>query len=90
MNLSKQEFLNCGTSAKYIQDKRKLRAELDVEMAKFLKRGGEIKQAVPQVYQPKHGTNTQYVKHSCRCKTCVAWAVKNGVVKTDQLKERKV
>ena len=76
MNLSKQEFLNVGDSAKYIQDKRKLRAELDVEMAKYLKRGGEIKQATPQVYQPKHGTNTQYVKHSCRCKTCVAWAVK--------------
>ena len=41
MNLSKQEFLNCADSAKYIQDKRKLRAELDVEMAKFLAKGGE-------------------------------------------------
>lgn len=90
MNLSKQEFLSTGNSAKYIQDKRKLREELEKEMAKFLKRGGEIKDVVPQVYKAKHGTNTQYVKHSCRCKTCVAWAVKNGVVKTDQLKERKV
>lgn len=86
MNLSKQEFLNTAGSAKYIQDKRKLRAELQKEMAKFLKRGGEIKPAVNQEYKANHGTNTQYVKHSCRCKTCVAWAVKNGVVKTDQLK----
>ena len=44
MNLSKQEFLNMGDSAKYIQDKRKLRAELDVEMAKFLKRGGVVRE----------------------------------------------
>lgn len=41
MNLSKQEFLSTGNSAKYIQDKRKLREELEKEMAKFLKRGGE-------------------------------------------------
>lgn len=48
MNLSKQEFLSTN-SAKYIQDKRKLRAELDVEMAKYLKRGGEIKGVEKQV-----------------------------------------
>ncbi len=42
MNLSKQEFLNTGDSAKYIQDKRKLRAELEAEMAKFLANGGEV------------------------------------------------
>lgn len=42
MNLSKQEFLNTGDSAKYIQDKRKLRAELEVEMAKFLANGGVV------------------------------------------------
>lgn len=52
MNLSKQEFLNTGGSAKHMQDKRKLRAELDVEMAKFLKRGGEIKQAVSVGSEP--------------------------------------
>ena len=90
MNLSKQEFLNTAGSAKYMQDKRKLREQLDVEMAKFLKRGGEIKQAVSQVYKAKHGTADQYRKRSCRCDVCVAWALENGVVKTDQLKERKV
>ena len=42
MNLSKQEFLSVGDSAKYIQDKRKLRKELETELAKFLKRGGEV------------------------------------------------
>lgn len=42
MNLSKQEFLNVGESAKYIQDKRKLRAELDMEMEKFLANGGVV------------------------------------------------
>ena len=42
MNLSKQEFLNTGDSAKYIQDKRKLRAELETEMAKFLANGGVV------------------------------------------------
>ena len=45
MNLSKQEFLNTGDSAKYIQDKRKLRAELEAEMAKFLASGGEVRRA---------------------------------------------
>lgn len=89
MNLSKQEFLSTN-SAKYMQDKRKLRAELEVEMAKFLKRGGEIQQAVTAGYKPKHGTSGQYIKLSCRCEICMAWALKKGVVKTDQLKERKV
>lgn len=90
MNLSKQEFLNTGGTGKYMQDKRKLRAELDAEMAKFLKRGGEIKQAVSVGYKPKHGTSGQYIKLSCRCEICMKWALKKGVVKTDQLKERKV
>lgn len=89
MNLSKQEFLSVGDSAKYIQDKRKLRNELEVEMAKYLKRGGTIKQAVSVGYKPKHGTSGQYIKLSCRCEICMKWALKKGVVKTDQLKERK-
>lgn len=88
MNLSKQEFLSTN-SAKHIQDKRKLRAELDVEMAKFLKRGGEIKPAVSQVYKAKHGTGDQYRKRSCRCDVCVAWALENGFIKTTQLKGHK-
>lgn len=88
MNLSKQEFLSTGNSAKYMQDKRKLREELEKEMAKFLKRGGEIKQAVSQVYKAKHGTADQYTKRSCRCDKCMEWALKNGRVKTTQLKER--
>lgn len=89
MNLSKQEFLSVGDSAKYIQDKRKLRNELEVELVKFLKGGGEIKQAVNQHFKPKHGSSSQYIKLSCRCEICMKWALKKGVVKTDQLKERK-
>ncbi|OTG65817.1 hypothetical protein [Acinetobacter silvestris] len=88
MNLSKQEFLNTADSAKYIQDKRKLRAELEAEMAKFLKRGGEIKQAVSQIYKAKHGTADQYRKRSCRCDVCVAWALDNGVIKLTTIKAR--
>lgn len=66
--------------------KRNLRKELEVEMEKFLARGGEIKQAESNVYQAKHGTNTQYVKHSCRCKVCVAWAVGAKKVKTAEIR----
>lgn len=88
MNLSKQEFLNTADSAKYMQDKRKLRAELEKEMAKFLKRGGEIKQAASQTYTAKHGTADQYRKRSCRCDACVKWAIKTGKVKTNTLRVR--
>lgn len=88
MNLSKQEFLNCGDSSKCIQDKSKLRAELEQQVAEFLAEGGEIKQAVSQVYKAKHGTADQYTKRSCRCDKCMEWALKNGRVKTTQLKER--
>ena len=86
MNLSKQEFLNTGDSAKYIQDKRKLRAELETEMAKFLANGGEIKQAEIQVHKTNHGTSDTYRKLGCRCDKCMQWALKAGVVKTTQLK----
>ena len=86
MNLSKQEFLNVGESAKYIQDKRKLRAELDMEMEKFLANGGEIKQAEIQVHKTNHGTSDTYRKLDCRCDKCMQWALKAGVVKTTQLK----
>lgn len=89
MNLSKQEFLNTSDSAKYIQDKRKLRNELEVEMAKFLASGGEIKQAVNQVFKVKHGTADQYTKRSCRCEVCMDWALKKGIVKTEELRVRK-
>lgn len=90
MNLSKQEFLSTTSSAKHMQDKRKLREQLESDVAEFLKRGGEIKQAVSQIYKAKHGTSGQYIKLSCRCEICMKWALKKGVVKTDQLKERKV
>lgn len=66
--------------------KRNLRKELEVEMEKFLARGGEIKQAENNVYQAKHGTNTQYVKHGCRCKKCHAWALKAKKVKTGEIR----
>ncbi|NHC02351.1 hypothetical protein G9F31_00945 [Acinetobacter sp. 187] len=46
MNLSKQEFLSVGDSAKYIQDKRKLREQLEKDVAEFLAKGGEIKSAL--------------------------------------------
>ena len=86
MNLSKQEFLSVGDSAKYIQDKSKLREELETELAKFLKSGGEIKPAQNQMFQVKHGTSDQYNKRSCRCDICVNWALKKGVIKTTTLK----
>ena len=66
--------------------KRNLRKELEVEMEKFLARGGEIKQAENNVYQAKHGTNTQYVKHGCRCNICVAWVVGAKKVKTAEIR----
>lgn len=82
------ESVQAGRNITHAQSvaKRNLRKELETEMEKFLARGGEIKQAETRVYQVKHGTNTQYVKHSCRCKACVAWALKKGVVKTAELK----
>jgi hypothetical protein len=82
------ESVQAGRNITHAQTaaKRNLRKELETEMEKFLARGGEIKQAETRVYQVKHGTNTQYVKHSCRCKACVAWALKKGVVKTAELK----
>lgn len=82
------ESVQAGRNITHAQTaaKRNLRKELETEMEKFLARGGEIKQAETQAYQAKHGTNTQYVKHSCRCKACVAWALKKGVVKTSQQK----
>lgn len=82
------ESVQAGRNITHAQTaaKRNLRKELETEMEKFLARGGEIKQAETQVYQVKHGTNTQYVKHGCRCKACVAWALKKGVVKTAELK----
>lgn len=45
MNLSKQEFLSVGDSAKYINPefKRQLREELDDELSRFLASGGQIK-----------------------------------------------
>ena len=86
MNLSKQEFLNTADSAKYMQDKRKLREELETEMEKFLARGGVVKQAVNLVHEVKHGTNTQYTKRGCRCEICVAWALDKGVIKTTTLR----
>lgn len=60
MNLSKQEFLSIN-SAKHIQDKRKLRAELDVEMAKFLKRGGEIQSVPTGQFSPIQSTSLKNI-----------------------------
>ncbi|RZG63798.1 hypothetical protein EXE25_18485 [Acinetobacter bouvetii] len=82
------ESVQAGKNITHAQTaaKRNLRKELETEMEKFLARGGEIKQAETQTYRAKHGTNTQYVKHSCRCEVCTAWALKKGVVKTTQLK----
>lgn len=88
MNLSKQEFLNTADSSKYIQDKRKLRDELEREMKKYIKRGGVIKSAENQLYQVKHGTSDQYKKAGCRCKKCMQWAFDTGLIKTTTLRER--
>lgn len=38
MNLSKQEFLNCGTSAKYIQDKAALRNQIENDVSEWLRK----------------------------------------------------
>lgn len=42
MNLSKQEFLNCGQSAKYIQANHGLRQQLESDVAEWLANGGKI------------------------------------------------
>lgn len=93
MNINKSEFLELVKAESVARksttvpvDKEKLRKQLENDVAEFLAKGGEIKQAEIQTYQAKHGTNTQYIKHSCRCKVCIAWALKNGRVKTEQLR----
>ena len=82
------ESVQAGRNITHAQTaaKRNLRKDLETELEKFLASGGQIKQAKTEPYQAKHGTNTQYVKHSCRCKACMAWALKKGVVKTGELK----
>lgn len=56
MNLSKQEFLNCGESAKYIQANHNLRQQLESDVAEWLASGGMIKDlgGVGNVPKPEH------------------------------------
>ncbi|MDQ9009014.1 hypothetical protein RFI36_04790 [Acinetobacter gerneri] len=67
--------------------KHNLRKELETEIEKFLANGGEIKQAVNQQFQVKHGTSDQYTKRGCRCDVCMNWALTKGKIKTKTLRK---
>lgn len=71
------------------QLKTKQSQKLQQEVDEFLANGGEIKQAVNQVEKPKHGTSDHYKKRSCRCDLCVRWAIRNGLIKSSELKGKK-
>ena len=88
MNLSRQEFLKTTDSAKYIQDKRKLRADLEEQLAKYFENGGLITMVVNKPFTGIHGKSDTYKKHGCRCDKCLAWAVRTGVVKSEKLKTK--
>ena len=93
MNINKSEFLGlvraesaARKSTAVLAEKEKLRNELEVEMEKYLARGGQINQVEQKQYEAKHGTNTQYTNMGCRCKKCHAWALKVKKVKTGEIR----
>lgn len=63
-------------------------AALAADIDAWVKSGGVIKQVVNKPIEVKHGTSDQYRKRSCRCDKCVKWALKNGVVKTNEVRLR--
>jgi len=69
-----------------IHIKQQESATLAADIDKWVANGGVIKKVVNKPIQVKHGTSDQYKKASYRCKKCVDWALKNGVVKTAEVR----
>lgn len=90
---AKLEFVKRDYSLSYsnVSLKSTKREELENEVAEWLAKGNEIKpfeKKEQNQIRIKHGSDGAYKKMGCRCKACVAWARKNGILLTEPKKEK--
>ncbi|HIN56145.1 MAG TPA: hypothetical protein EYM92_04210 [Acinetobacter pittii] len=92
MNI-KLDFAKRDYSMSYsnVSLKSQQREALEKEIAEWQAQGNEIKpfeKSEQNQIRVNHGGETAYKKMGCRCKTCVTWARKKGVLLTNPKSEK--